>query len=59
MSTRWGQSAKRESRNVLKGRTLVVTFSRESGVSIAKAIRMTWDLEYDMGRRRYVWRKQG
>ena len=36
-----------------KGHTLVVTFSKESGVSMAKAIKMTWDLEYDMGRRRW------
>lgn len=32
---------------------MVVTFSRESGVSIANAMRMTWDMEYDNGRRRY------
>ena len=31
--------------------TFVVTFSKESGVSIAKAMRMTWDLEYDIGRK--------
>jgi hypothetical protein len=33
--------------------TLTKTFSRVSGVSIAKAMRMTWDIEYDNGRRRY------
>jgi hypothetical protein len=29
---------------------LLVTFSRESGVSMAKAIRMTWDFAYERGR---------
>lgn len=33
--------------------TLTVTFSKESGVSMAKAIKMTCDLEYDRGRKRY------
>lgn len=32
--------------------TLVSTFSSESGVSRAKAISITCDLEYDMGRKR-------
>jgi len=34
-------------------RTFTVTFSKESGVSMAKAIKMTCDLEYDSGRKRY------
>ena len=33
-------------------RTFTVTFSKESGVSMAKAIKMTCDLEYDNGRKR-------
>ena len=33
-------------------RTLLETFSSESGVSIANAIKMTCDLEYESGRRR-------
>lgn len=33
-------------------RTFVVTFSNESGVSRANAMRMTCDFEYDIGRRR-------
>jgi hypothetical protein len=35
-----------------KTHTLVETFSSESGVSMAKAMRITWDLEYDNGRKR-------
>ena len=37
-----------------------MTLSNESGVFIAKAIRITWDFEYDMGRRRWkISSKQG
>ena len=32
---------------------LLDTFSRESGVSMAKAMSMTWDFEYDNGRKRW------
>ena len=35
-------------------RTFTDTFSSESGVSIAKAMRMTCDFEYDSGRKRYT-----
>lgn len=35
-------------------RTFTVTFSSESGVSMANAMRITCDLEYDIGRRRCV-----
>lgn len=41
------------------GGTFTVTLSRESGVSMAKAMRMTCDLEYDMGLRRCFWISTG